>query len=81
MFLFFTGTLARERLNLTQQVVELKKMKEIADTDIARKDSEIVGLSQQHQQALQDARHQRHQNSLLQSQVILVKNRSKKNKL
>jgi len=63
------GTLARERLNLTQQVVELKKMKEIADTDIARKDSEIVGLSQQHQQALQDARHQRHQNSLLQSQL------------
>ena len=48
-------------------------MKEIADTDIARKDSEVVELSQQHQQALQDARQQRHQNSLLQSQVIISK--------
>ena len=68
----YIETLARERLNLTQQVVELKKLKEVADTDIARKDGEIVGLTQQFQQAIQDVRHQKHQNNLLQSQVIKV---------
>ena len=50
-------------------MVELKKMKEVADLDIARKDGEIVGLQQQLEQALADFRHEKHSRNLLQAQV------------
>jgi len=59
----------REKSVLTGEVVQLKKMKEIADLDITRKDAEIIGLQQQLEQTLADLRHQKHERNLVQSQL------------
>jgi len=59
----------REKNLLTEDVIQLKKMKEVADLDIARKDGEIVGLQQQLEQTLADFRHEKHAKNLLQAQL------------
>ena len=54
---------------LTQEVIELKKLKEVADQQIAIKDGEIIALSQRLERTATDLRHEMHNKNLLQSQV------------
>ena len=65
-----TDTYVREKSLLTQEVIELKKLKEVADQQIAIKDGEIIALSQRLERTATDLRHEMHNKNLLQSQVI-----------
>ncbi|XP_078487285.1 uncharacterized protein LOC100185160 [Ciona intestinalis] len=58
----------REKSLFTQEIIQLKKMKEVADRDISLKDSEIVRLQQQLERVSTDLRHEKHSKNLLQSQ-------------
>lgn len=44
-------------------------MKEVADREIALKDTEIVGLRQSLERTAADLRHERHSKNLIQAQV------------
>ena len=65
----FLENFRREKLLLTEQVIELKKMKEVADREIALKDSEIVSLRQDLERTATELRHERHSRNLVQAQV------------
>lgn len=54
---------------LREEVIQLKKMKNVADRDIALKDSEIVSLRQDLDRTNSDLRHTKHNLALTQSQL------------
>ena len=59
----------REKNLLTEQVIELKKLKEVADREIALKDTEIISLRQDLERTATELRHERHSRNLVQAQV------------
>jgi len=66
---FLSDNYRREKSLLTEEIVQLKKMREVADRDIANKDSEIVSLRQEMERIAAELRHERHSSNLLQAQV------------
>ena len=66
---YFSDTYRREKLLLTEQVIELKKLKEVADREIALKDTDIISLRQELERTATELRHERHSRNLLQAQV------------
>ncbi|XP_039255756.1 uncharacterized protein LOC120332555 [Styela clava] len=58
-----------DRGMLREEIIQLKKLKDVADRDIARKDSEIVNLRQELDRTNSDLRHTQHNLALVQSQL------------
>nr|CAB3231367.1 citron Rho-interacting kinase-like [Phallusia mammillata] len=58
----------REKQLLTEEVIQLKKMREVADRDISLKDSEIVSLRQELERTAAELRHEKHAHNLLNAQ-------------
>ena len=67
--MLFIDNFRREKLLLTEQVIELKKQKEVADREIAIKDTEIISLRQDLERTAAELRHERHSRNLIQAQV------------
>lgn len=67
--MFCPDNYRREKSLLTEEVTQLKKMREVSDRDIALKDSEIISLRQELERTAAELRHEKHSHNLLQAQV------------